>query len=295
MDPERGQENPDNRGRNARTGGRRPRRTRAGLAAAALLIGQGLTVATAPTAHSATTTVVSLTFDDGYADQMSAVSILNEHGIKGTFYIISGSIGTSDYLTEADLQSMAGSGHEIGGHTVTHPDLTTLPVDEARREICTSRASLSSWGHRITSFAYPYSAYNAEVEQLVGQCGYNSARTLGDIASAHGCTGCPTAGTIPPADPYNIRAPDDHDNTWTLSDMQDVVTTAERTGGWLPFTFHRICDNNCDRLSISTSMLDSFVSWLGTRSDRGTVVKTVDQVIGGPVRPVVTASPLAHG
>ena len=51
--------------------------------------------------------------------------------------------------------AIAGMGHEIGGHSVTHPDLTTLPSDEAKRQICDDRVNLTNWGFRVTSLAYP--------------------------------------------------------------------------------------------------------------------------------------------
>jgi hypothetical protein len=41
---------------------------------------------------AAATTVVSLTFDDSNADQMTAATALQNSGLRGTFYAISGSI-----------------------------------------------------------------------------------------------------------------------------------------------------------------------------------------------------------
>ncbi|MDR0345974.1 MAG: polysaccharide deacetylase family protein, partial [Nocardiopsaceae bacterium] len=65
-------------------------------------------------------TVVSLTFDDGDADQLTAARILHAHGMAGTFYIITGAVGTPGYLTVAQLRELARAGNEIGGHTVSH-------------------------------------------------------------------------------------------------------------------------------------------------------------------------------
>ncbi|WP_166462761.1 polysaccharide deacetylase family protein [Amycolatopsis acidicola] len=256
------------------------------LAAAASLT---LGLFTVPAA-AATTTAVSLTFDDGNADQLQAKPILDKYGMKGTFYIITGSIGAPGYLTRTDLQTLSTGGNEIAGHTVTHPDLTTVPADEARRQICNGRATLASWGYQVTSFAYPYAALNSSVESIAQQCGYNSARGLGDLRSAHGCSGCPFAETVPPPDPYAVKALDEIDTTWTLAQLQSAVTNAERTGGWVPFTFHHVCSGTgCDSLSISPTVLDQFLAWLSARASRGTTVKTVNQVVGGTVKPIVTA------
>lgn len=238
---------------------------------------------------AATQTVVTFTIDDSTADQLTAVSILNKYALKGTFFVISGYVGASGYLTRDNLNTIAAAGHEIAGHTVQHPDLTTVPLDEAKRQICIDRANLTSWGYQVTSFAYPYTGYNANVEAAARDCGYNSARTLGDIRSPYGCPTCDTAETIPPVDPYAVRAPDMVTPSWSLADLQSVVTTAESTGGgWVPFVFHQICDG-CSQLSIKPAIFDAFASWLAGRTSSGTVVKTVDQVMGGAVKPVVTA------
>lgn len=241
----------------------------------------------APAAVAAAPTVVSLTFDDGNADQMNAAQILNDNGLKGTFYIPSGSVGTQNYLTLANLQALASAGHEIGGHTVTHPDLTTLTTDEATRQICNDRVNLSNWGFQVRNFAYPFAAENATIEGIVKNCGYNSARGLGDIKTRFSCPGCPLAETIPPANPYNTAAPDEEDSSWTLADLQKSVTQAEAAGGWVQLTFHHVAASSADPLNITPSLLTQFAAWLKGRPAT-TTVKTVDQVIGGSTKPLVS-------
>ncbi|MET9634298.1 polysaccharide deacetylase family protein [Lentzea sp. NPDC006480] len=229
--------------------------------------------------------VVSITIDDGTADQMAGASILAKYGMHATFYIISGAIDTPGYLTRAQVESLKAAGHEIGGHTVSHPDLTAIPLDEARRQICADRVTLSYWGYQVTSFAYPFTALNPDVQRIARDCGYNSARTLGDIRSPHDCPDCVLAETIPPADPFNVRAPDRINTSWTLDDLKSVVTNAP--GGWIPFVLHQICDG-CAELSLSPAILDQFLAWL---RDRGTQVRTVQEVVGGAAKPVVAAAP----
>lgn len=233
---------------------------------------------------------VTLSFDDANADQSAAVSILDAAGLKGTFYVPSGFIGAAGYLTRAQLTSMAASGHEIGGHTVNHTDLTTVTPAEASRQVCTDRATLTSWGFPVTSFAYPYAGVNAAAEAAVSACGYNSARGLGDIETPFGCAGCGFAETVPPGDPFYIKAPDQVATTWTLDNLKATVTNAETTGGWVELTFHHVCATACDvdGLSVTPATLTAFTTWLAARSaTNNTTVKTVNQVIGGAVKPVV--------
>ncbi len=273
-------------------------RATAALAGVALVV-SAVAAATPAAALEGQPTVVSLTFDDSNADQMAAVDIMNANGLDGTFYTLSGFIGAPGYQTRANLDAMAAAGHEIASHTVTHPDMATLTSAEATRQACESRTTLSSWGFPITSFAYPFASLNATAKAAVQTCGYNSARNLGDIETRFGCTGCGFAESIPPVDPFELRAPDQVESTWTLTDLQNAVMNAENTtGGWVGFTFHHVCAN-CDveGLSITPALFQSFAQWLAARpTTHNTSVRTVNQVIGGAVKPLVrTTVPPAPG
>ncbi|CAM3071913.1 polysaccharide deacetylase family protein [Prescottella defluvii] len=249
----------------------------------------------APAAAAAAPTVVSLTFDDGNADATVAAQTLQANGLRGTFFVPSGYVDQPGYLTQADLRGIAAGGHEIGGHSVTHPDLTAMSRDEATRQICNDRANLTGWGFDVTSFAYPFASATADTEALARQCGYNSARGLGDVETRFGCEGCDRAEAVPPQNPFYTKAPDQVDSTWTLADLQNVVTAAENDGGgWIQLTFHHVCAGNCDPagLSVSPELLDEFAGWLAARAADNTSVKTVREVIGGPVAPA-TPGPVA--
>jgi hypothetical protein len=77
------------------------------------------------------------------------------------------------------------------------------------------------------------------------------------------------------------------ENTWTLADLQRSVTQAENgTGGWVQLTFHHIANNPSDPITISPTLFNQFANWLKTRPAT-TTIRTVDQVIGGTVKPLV--------
>ncbi|MFI5429512.1 polysaccharide deacetylase family protein [Aeromicrobium sp. UC242_57] len=264
-------------------------------------IASGLAVAPAEAAIGRATTV-SLTFDDGNANQMSAATILKRYGLKGTFFINSGFVGAPGYLTDANLATLKANGQEIGGHSLSHPDLTNLPIDEVKRQVCNDRAALLGKGFAVRSFAYPFASVSPAVETAVKDCGYNSARALGDlgIPGDPECVGCPPAATLPPTDPYATEALPQVESTWKLSDLQGAVTRAERTGGWVQFTFHNVCaaSAKCE-LNVTPTTLEQFALWLSLRGIlRNTVVKTVGDTIGGAVAPAVTgpvATPAGPG
>ena len=106
--------------------------------AVAMLLGM-MWFAVAPV-HAATSTVVSLTFDDGSASQYSTLSMLSAHGMKGTYYINSALVGSSSYyMTWSQLHDLYNAGNEIGGHTLHHVNLKTLSTADATTEVCDDR------------------------------------------------------------------------------------------------------------------------------------------------------------
>lgn len=223
-------------------------------------------------------TVVSLTFDDAPVSQTLVGPILKAHGMNATFYVPSAWVGsTSGHMSWSDVAALAADGNEIAGHTLDHTDLTTVSTAEATRQICDDRSALIARGYPANSFAYPFGRYNSTVRGIVRNCGYRSARTVQGV----GCSGCPKAESIPPADPFALRAPPSLRTTTTLTGLMKYVTDAEAAGGgWLILTFHRIC-TACDDYSVPEANLIAFLDWLRLRAGTGTVVKTVGAVMDG--------------
>lgn len=263
------------------------RRTRALLAIVLLGTLASLAQATtpavaAPLGHPPV--VVSLTFDDGTADQVQADAIMTRQGMRGTFYVNSGRLGQSGYMNSDQVLALQSDGHEIAGHTVSHADLPTLSLDEATRQVCNDRVNLLNLGLNAKNFAYPFGDQNTTVQQIVHDCGYNSARGVGDIVSPGTCYGCNYAESIPPANPYALDTPDSIKSTTSLEDMENYVLQAEQHGGgWVILVMHHIC-SGCDPYSVSPDQLNTFLTWLAQRAGGGTTVKTVGDVIGGPLQ-----------
>ncbi|MGN6587410.1 MAG: Ig-like domain-containing protein [Solirubrobacterales bacterium] len=237
-------------------------------------------------------TTVSLTFDDSRADQMEAGQILSEHGMAATFFVISGRVGASGYMSLSDLETLAGNGNEIADHTVNHLNLTNVNREEAERQVCNARVQLEAWGFHVWDFAYPQGGADAELEEVVRNCNLNSARGVSDLVSPGACEGCAYAETIPPQRPYKIRTPDSIKATTSLEELKGLVRQAqEHGGGWVPLVFHHVCDE-CDAASIDPETFKAFLDWLGEEAGNGVSVKTVHEVIGGEDKPLV-AGPVA--
>ncbi|MDQ0098480.1 hypothetical protein J2S96_002197, partial [Arthrobacter bambusae] len=255
------------------------------------MIGFSIVCINVPAHAALPKTIVSLTFDDGNDDQLAAEQVLKSHGLHGTFFITTSWIDNPSWLTRANLNSIAADGNEIGGHTMTHPDLTTLSTSAATNEVCGGRTTLASWGFNATNFAYPFAAENSSVEQIVKNCGFASARNLGDIRSPASCSACPFAETLPPANLYNTAAPDEVDSTWTLQNLEDLVTNAEPGGGWVQLTFHHIAVGTDPTLTINPTLFSTFITWLAARTANGTTfVQTVAQALGNTPKQPPTAA-----
>jgi peptidoglycan/xylan/chitin deacetylase (PgdA/CDA1 family) len=123
---------------------------------------------------------VAMTFDDGYASVKDAAAVLKEHGFAATVFVISDHVGkdnrwrgqsphvpTLPLLTWDQLGELAELGWEVGAHTRTHPPLTEISPTQAEDEIAASGDAIrEKLGVRVTSFAYPYGAVNADVRTI---------------------------------------------------------------------------------------------------------------------------------
>jgi peptidoglycan/xylan/chitin deacetylase (PgdA/CDA1 family) len=223
-------------------------------------------------------TIVSLTFDDGDADNYIIRDALKNNNLHATFYVVSGFTGTDGFMTEEQLRGLYEDGNEIGGHTLSHTKLSEVRGADLKQEICQDRLNLLAYGFEITSFAYPYGFHDEESRQMVKECGYNNARTVADGPEV-----------VPPAGPYLLRAMPYIVQDTTFSKMSRYVTEVETSGGgWAIFVFHHVCDG-CDQYAVSYETFSKFASWLGRQQEfNGLQIKTVDEVLGGEVQPGVT-------
>ena len=123
--------------------------------------------------------MVTLNFDDGpISIFQNALPLLDAANIKSTQYIVSEAIDWSDYMNLAQIQTLASGGHEIGGHTRTHPHLTTLSRTELTVEIAGGKADLEVLGFTPQTFSYPFGEFNDLVREEVIAAGYIGARSV---------------------------------------------------------------------------------------------------------------------
>ena len=108
--------------------------------------------------------------------------MLNAKGFKTTQYIPTlGLVPTRTVPDDADeIRTTAAQGHEIGSHSITHPDLTTVSdTQPCRTELVASKSLLeNAIGMPVVNFAYPFGAYDARVIAAMKAAGYRSGRSV---------------------------------------------------------------------------------------------------------------------
>ncbi|UNP88477.1 polysaccharide deacetylase family protein [Aeromonas encheleia] len=132
-----------------------------------------------------------ITVDDGYRDNLTRMlPLLEKYGYKAVVYIVTGEDhnrwdvehpthpDTPVALMDGDeIRALAASGHvEIGGHTLTHPRLSTLTPTLQAHEIQANKDRLEQLlGHPLLSFAYPYGDLNDSAKAQASAAGYRYA------------------------------------------------------------------------------------------------------------------------
>ncbi|HKJ27132.1 MAG TPA: polysaccharide deacetylase family protein [Anaerolineales bacterium] len=123
---------------------------------------------------------VILTFDDGhYKVYEYAYPIMKEHGFFGVAYIVANRLQAHGFMGEPQLTEMAAAGWEIGSHSYTHADLT-IDHNQAFNEIYYSREDIETdINQPVTSFAYPFGAFDRYLGDRTLKWGYTNAMGLG--------------------------------------------------------------------------------------------------------------------
>lgn len=124
---------------------------------------------------------VTTSWDDGNALDLRLAELLTRYGVKGTFYVQRK--GGDRSLSDEEVKQISEAGFEIGAHTLTHRELTTLSLAEAREEIRGSKAYLEDLlGREVTMFCFPRGKYDRRVAELVREAGFTGARTVEPFA-----------------------------------------------------------------------------------------------------------------
>ncbi len=109
---------------------------------------------------------LALTFDDGPSSQVTPqiLDILAKHHVQATFFIVGSHVAGNEEL----LRRMYRDGHEIGNHSWSHPDFTTITAAQLDMQVAKAQQAIVRAGVPApTLFRPPYGAVNAVVRAHV--------------------------------------------------------------------------------------------------------------------------------
>ena len=197
------------------------------------------------------TSAITYTFDDNTKNQLSIVlPIFDQYNFKTTLFVIPIKISNwSGYV------SAVNNGHEIASHTLTHPNLSTLTVENQDLELKNSQISIRA---NVTSahcqtIAYP----NCVIGDLNTIQKYYLAGRI--------CNGVINPAT--PSDFYKISST----STGTVSGLQtaqqlnDKVNLAKSSKGWYVFLTHAI-DSETGCSPTSSSEIAAHLAYVSSNS-----------------------------
>jgi peptidoglycan/xylan/chitin deacetylase (PgdA/CDA1 family) len=122
--------------------------------------------------------IFTTSWDDGHPLDLRVAELLAKHGFRGTFYVPRRNVEGRSVLATAELRALA-AGFEIGGHTVDHVRLNSVPHGEARRQIADSKRGLEDeLGRAVAGFCYPGGVHDAAIRDSVRDAGFRYARTI---------------------------------------------------------------------------------------------------------------------
>lgn len=133
-------------------------------------------------------------WDDGVSADIQLIDVLRRHDAKATFNLNASlhkkEQSPSWIYKETEVCRLGWNdmkdiyeGFTIANHSLTHPHLEQISIEEARREIVEGRKQLQDFfGAPILGFAYPCGTYNEDVMNILKEAGHLYARTTKNVS-----------------------------------------------------------------------------------------------------------------
>lgn len=251
-------------------------------------------------------TMVSLTFDDALDEHLDvAMPLLEQHGLRGTFYV---NVGSESFTRRhRDWSAAAARGHELGNHTVFHPGVSSKTwvtpgialenynLDRMRHELIVANRILQMIdGQDQRSFAFPCSnpflGTPGWPRRLLTYMGLQRTRIMGfidrhgldfgtrlvdytpivrELFAAARCGGI-AANHLPqrPGDWHRVRGVEG--DGCQLGQLMESLNAAVARRAWISFVFHGVGGGH--HMSIDRSVFCEFLAALA--SDQRASVQT---------------------
>jgi peptidoglycan/xylan/chitin deacetylase (PgdA/CDA1 family) len=181
--------------------------------------------------------LISFTFDDFPRSSATiAAPVLEEHGVRGTYYTSFGLMGqtapTGEIFRREDLDPLLRAGHELGCHTYAHCHSWNTPPAVFEENVLQNGRTLKGWGvnARFESLSYPISCPRPATKRRV----------------AKHFAGCRAGGQT-----FNRGVIDlDHLQAFFIEQSREqpeailrMIDSSVAANGWLIFATHDVCDH----------------------------------------------------
>jgi peptidoglycan/xylan/chitin deacetylase (PgdA/CDA1 family) len=180
--------------------------------------------------------LVSFTFDDAAASACTTGALLLEqHQVRGTFYISSGKCGlpspTGRLATTDQIEALYAKGHEIGCHTFSHMRVVGVDHGTLDTDLERNRAFLQGFlgDIPISNFAYPY-----------GDISFKSKRHLGKRYDS--CRALTLGVNVGIADLCVLKCYPLEQISIDRAGISQLIIETVRRNGWLMFASHDVRD-----------------------------------------------------
>lgn len=191
-----------------------------------------------PLAMRNTVPLVSFTFDDvPESAYTNGAAILENRGIRGTFYIASGRCGKEDatmgwrLIARHQIRALHSNGHEIGCHTFSHTRVDQLNAREVEGECKRNEDVLRELcaGTPLTNFCYPFGSLSLPRKRQL-ETRFDSCRGVYQGINA---------GIV---DLGLLRVIELYDRTLTHDRLRRVLRENCDRNGWLIFYAHDVAE-----------------------------------------------------
>jgi peptidoglycan/xylan/chitin deacetylase (PgdA/CDA1 family) len=231
----------------------------------------------------------SITLDDGLMSQYTyALPILDQHGLKASFFLIGDALTDGPpaiyrYGYWSQFQQIAAEGHEVGAHTMTHTDLTTLSLGDTSTpktityELEKSKSLVEQKipGQKCISLAYPYCSFNSTVENVAANY-FQVARTCGGYSENSNITGLNWYSVLSANLAFDEPRKTDADDQDEFNNYVNILqSTSIPNGNWAVLLAHEVVPmseiaaggDTTMWYPLSTDWFSQLCDWLKHKSD----------------------------
>jgi len=203
---------------------------------------------------SANGSMITFRFDDGLTNQYDvALPILEKYNYPAVTYVFTDPLeegnwdGYSDWDQVEELHNIYG--WEIGGHTMSHPNLLALSDSELDMELGVSKDILNSHGLNVESFASPFGNFDNHVLSYIAK-----------YYSNHG-PAWPNEVNAFPFDDYHVAVHEIR-NITTVAEVKGWIDSAKANDEWLVILAHGVVETEPTLYEVSASDFAEIVDYV---------------------------------